>query len=518
MRRMSSRSVVEKTSASDPEKEARQETSPEQEAFSVFTVNQKRAMVAVGSLASFFSPLSSSIYFPALDTIADALNVTTSKIDLTVTTYLIMQGVAPMLIAGFSDTAGRRPAYIICFAIYLAANLGLGLQNDYGALLGLRCLQSAGSSGTVALANGLVGDLITSAERGTYIAFASLGSMLGPSLSPIIGGLLSQYLNWHWIFWFLLIFSGVFFALLAWFLPETCRKVVADGSVPPPALNQSVSDLIRHRNRKARGLLVEEAKLAEVRNNYAFRVPSPMPTLRVVVDLETGAILLATGLMFAGFYAVMTGATTSFHEVYHLNNIETGLMYIPIGAGGIASAFTTGRLVDWNYRRHAARAGLPVIRNVRQDISNFNIERARLEVALPLYYLSLVSMVAYGWVLGRKVNLAVPIILLFICGWTLNATSQVLNALMVDLWPGRSAAATAANNLFRCELGAASSAAITPMSEAMGKGWAYTTLALISLAASPTLWIMMRSGIKWRQKRLRKEQEKQQEKEARGSH
>ncbi|PWY66732.1 MFS transporter [Aspergillus heteromorphus CBS 117.55] len=503
------RESPDETSTSDPENGPKEDSAAQYEVFSVFTVNQKRAMVALGSLASFFSPLSSSIYFPALDTIAQALNVTTAKIDLTVTTYLIMQGVAPMLIAGFSDTAGRRPAYIICFTIYLAANLGLGLQNSYGALLGLRCLQSAGSSGTVALANGLVGDLVTSAERGTYIAFASLGSMLGPSLSPIIGGLLSQYLNWHWLFWFLLIFSGAFFALLALFLPETCRKVVADGSVPPPALNQSLSDLIRHRNRKAQGLVVEEAKIAEVRQNYAFKIPSPMPTLRVVVDLETGAVLLATGLMFAGFYAVMTGATTSFHQVYHLNNIETGLMYIPIGAGGILSAFTTGRLVDWNYRRHAARAGMPVIRNIKQDITDFNIEKVRLQVALPLYYMSLVSMVAYGWVLGRKVNLAVPIVLLFICGWALNATSQVLNALMVDLWPGRSAAATAANNLFRCELGAAASAAITPMSDAMGKGWAYTTLALISLAASPTLWIMMRSGITWRQRRLRNEREKE---------
>ncbi|GKZ31050.1 hypothetical protein AbraIFM66950_011016 [Aspergillus brasiliensis] len=496
------------TKGTDLEKEPNQDGSPRHEAFSVFTVNQKRAMVATGSLASFFSPLSSSIYFPAMDTIAAALNVSTSKINLTVTTYLIMQGIAPMLIAGFSDTAGRRPAYIICFTIYIAANLGLGLQNDYGSLLGLRCLQSAGSSGTVALANGLVGDLVTSAERGTYIAFASLGSMLGPSLSPIIGGLLSQYLNWHWIFWFLLIYSGAFFLPLLLFLPETCRKVVADGSVPPPTPNINISDTIRHRHRKAQGLLIEESNLAHVRKNYAFRCPSPMSTVKVISDLETAVILLATGLNFACFYAVMTGATTSFHGIYHLNNIETGLMYIPIGAGGIVSAFTTGRLMDWNYRRHAAQAGLPVLRNVRQDLTNFNIEKARLEVGLPMYYICIVSMIAYGWVLGHKVNLAGPVILLFICGWSLSATSQVLNAILVDLWPSRSAAATAACNLFRCELGAAASAAIGPMSEAMGQGWSYTTLGLISAVVSPSLWVIMQRGIGWRQKRLRRERQK----------
>lgn len=410
-----------------------------------------------------------------------------------------------MFIAGFSDTAGRRPAYMICFTIYLAANLGLGLQNSYAALLVLRMLQSAGSSGTVALANGLVADMITSAERGSYVAFASLGSMLGPSLSPVLGGLISQYLDWHWIFWFLLIFGGVFFVCLGLFLPETCQKVVGDGSVPPPILNTSLTDIIRQKKRVKKGINPDPEHVAEVRKNYRLRIPSPLPTLKVCLDLETSLILLTTGLMFACFYAVMTGATTSFHEVYHFNNIVTGLMYLPMGAGGVLSAFTTGRIVDWNYRRHATRAGLPILKNVRQDLWNFNIERARLEVVLPLYYLSLASVIAYGWVLGHKVNIAAPIILLFISGWALNATSQVLNALMVDIWPGKSASATAANNLFRCGLGAAASAAISPMSEAMGSGWAYTTLALIAAAASPCFWVMMTHGIKWRQRRLAKE-------------
>jgi hypothetical protein len=62
---------------------------PAQEQFSVFTLGQKRAIVLMGSLASFFSPLSSSIYFPALDTVAAALGVSISQIDLTVTTYLV---------------------------------------------------------------------------------------------------------------------------------------------------------------------------------------------------------------------------------------------------------------------------------------------------------------------------------------------------------------------------------------------------------------------------------------------
>lgn len=56
------------------------------------------------------------------------------------------------MIAGFSETAGRRLAYIICFIISIIANLGLALQNNYYALLFLRMLQSAGSCGIMSQA------------------------------------------------------------------------------------------------------------------------------------------------------------------------------------------------------------------------------------------------------------------------------------------------------------------------------------------------------------------------------
>ena len=87
------------------------------------------------------------------------------------------------MIAGFSDGAGRRPAYIFCFVVYIGANIGLALQRDYAALMVLRCLQSAGSSGTVALVNGVVADLVTSSERGMYIAYTSVTTIGGPLVS-----------------------------------------------------------------------------------------------------------------------------------------------------------------------------------------------------------------------------------------------------------------------------------------------------------------------------------------------
>ena len=105
----------------------------------------------------------------------------------------IFQGLAPSVIGNLADSAGRRPAYTVCFIIYIGANVGLALQNQYAALFVLRCLQSSGSSGTIALSSGVVSDIATASERGKYLGFTTAGSLLGPSIGPVVGGVLVRY-------------------------------------------------------------------------------------------------------------------------------------------------------------------------------------------------------------------------------------------------------------------------------------------------------------------------------------
>jgi MFS family permease len=150
--------------------------------WSIWSSKQRKFIILSASFASLLSPLSGQIYFPALDTIAKDLHVTDSQVNISITTFLIFQAIAPTFTAQLSDTLGRRPLYIVCFALYLAANIGLGAQNNYVALLVLRAFQSAGSSGTAALANAVATDITTPGERGRYIAYAAAIPMLGPTI------------------------------------------------------------------------------------------------------------------------------------------------------------------------------------------------------------------------------------------------------------------------------------------------------------------------------------------------
>ena len=91
--------------------------------YSVFSDRQRKFIVFMVACAGFFSPLSANIYFPALNALSRDLKVSNELINLTLTSYMIFQGLAPTVFGDFADMTGRRPAYILGFIIYIGKAL-----------------------------------------------------------------------------------------------------------------------------------------------------------------------------------------------------------------------------------------------------------------------------------------------------------------------------------------------------------------------------------------------------------
>lgn len=108
------------------------------------------------------------------------------------------------------------------------------------------------------------------------------------------------------IFWFLLILSLATFIPLMLFLPETCRHVVGDGSIPPPWTCSNISDSIRFQNRLTKGLPINQEKQAELRQKYCLGIPNPMATVRILADPES-ALLLASLSLGKSSYSTLAG-------------------------------------------------------------------------------------------------------------------------------------------------------------------------------------------------------------------
>jgi MFS family permease len=112
-----------------------------------------------------FSPLSANIYLPSLPLLQRDVHTNPQLINLTVTAYVILQGIAPAFFGELSDKVGRHLVYVISFGIYVAANTGLAIQNRYAALFLFRKLQSLGAPTAVPISYGVVADIYSCRQR-----------------------------------------------------------------------------------------------------------------------------------------------------------------------------------------------------------------------------------------------------------------------------------------------------------------------------------------------------------------
>jgi MFS family permease len=81
------------------------------------------------SIAATFSPLSSFIFFPATNGLSQSLHVSVGRINLTITSYMIVAGLAPSILGDLADNIGRRIVYLLMMSI-LCSQCWVGLAKQ----------------------------------------------------------------------------------------------------------------------------------------------------------------------------------------------------------------------------------------------------------------------------------------------------------------------------------------------------------------------------------------------------
>ncbi|KAH8802636.1 multidrug resistance protein [Xylogone sp. PMI_703] len=465
----------------------------EVERYSVFTTTEKWCIVAMVSYAAWFSTLSSFIYYPAIHLLSESLSVSVDKINLTVTSYMAVATVAPTLLGDAADVLGRRPVYMISLSIYLIANIAIALSKSYSALVGLRVLQALAISGrcTFAIAYGVITDVASPAERGSFVSAISFAITIAPSLGPILGGVLAYAASWAWIFWFLAIAVGVCLLIMVFLLPETSRNIVGNGSIKPPKYSRlPIPTLMCH------------WKESNVAASHKLRVPNPLKSLAILTRKDNAVIILACGILYVIYTCINTSLSILFIDIYNLNQWQAGLIYLPFGIGGTVSTFFSGTLLNKAYRNARTKRGLSTDKVAGDDLDNFPIEKARLSIIWIPMLVTAGSVVAFGWVLDYHLHLAIPLCFQFIAGLCMQLEFSIYNTLLVDKNHRNPAAAQASSNIVRCTLAAITVSFLQQMIDALGIGWTFTFMAGLCLFAVFLFAVDYHRGTSWRQKSL----------------
>ncbi|KAI0977524.1 multidrug resistance protein [Xylaria arbuscula] len=460
------------------------------EPYSAFTRVEKFCIVALVSFAAWFSTLSSFIYYPALQPLSEDLSVSVDDINLTITTYMAVATVAPTLVGDAADILGRRPVYILTLSLYIGANVAIAATRSFHALLGLRVLQALAISGTFSIAYGVITDIASPAERGSFASAVSFAITIAPSLGPILGGCLTYARNWTFIFWFLAIAAGTCLVVMAAFLPETTRSIVGNGSIPPPKLLRlPFATFMRHWHKG-------DAPISRPR-----RVPNPFKSLLILTYKDNATVILACGLLYAVYTSLNASLSVLCIEIYNLSQWQAGLIYLPFGLGGTVSTFFSGPLLDNAYRDARTKRGLDTNKASGDDLDNFPIEKARLSIIWIPMAVTVASVISFGWVLHYHKHIAIVLVIQFIAGLVMQLDFSIYNTLLVDKNHRNPSAAQASSNIVRCTFGAIIVAFLQDCIKSLGIGGTFTLMGGLCVIATLLFVIDFTKGTSWRQNR-----------------
>ena len=288
----------------------------------------------------------------ALPSIREDLGFSEASLAWVVNAYLLTFGGFLLLGGRLGDLFGHRRLFLIGIALFTSASLACGLASSQGILVGARAVQGVGGAIVSAVALSLMMTLFTEpAERAKAMGIFGFVAAGGGSIGVLLGGVLTNSLDWHWIFLVNLPVGVVVFALSLRLLPAsrgiagTGRLDVAGAITVTASLMLAVYAIVNGNEAgwtsgQTLGLLAGAAALMALFLGIESRVRSPLMPLglfrlrNVAVSNVVGVLWAAA--MFAWFFL----SALYLQLVLGYSPLQVGLAFLP--ANLIMGAFSIG--------------------------------------------------------------------------------------------------------------------------------------------------------------------------------
>jgi EmrB/QacA subfamily drug resistance transporter len=318
--------------------------------------------------------LDATIVNVALPSIQDDLSFSQSNLAWVVNAYLIAFGGLLLLAGRIGDLIGQRRVFLAGLVVFTAASLLCAVAQTQGMLIAARFVQGAGGAVASAVILGMIVTMFPEPrEQAKAIGIYSFVASAGASIGLLLGGVLTEAINWHWIF-FVNLPVGVTVGLLALRLVEDREGIGLDKGADIPGaalltggLMLGVYTLLETSEQgwgstQTLGLgAVALALLAAFVTRQA-RIANPLMPLRLFRSRNVTGANLVMGLLVVGFFGMFFLGALYMQGILGYNALEVGLAFLPsaIVMGGLSLGLAE-KLIMGIGPRSALLAGLALI-------------------------------------------------------------------------------------------------------------------------------------------------------------
>ncbi len=162
--------------------------------------NAKWYTLIAACFALFMAILDNLVVNVALPTISRDLSASTTQLQWIVSSYILVFASLQITAGGLGDRLGRKQWFVLGIVFFTAASIFAAFSQNVEMLILARALQGIGAAFILPLSLSLVSNAFPPEERGKALGIWSAVSVSGLALGPVVGGLLVQYVSWHWIF------------------------------------------------------------------------------------------------------------------------------------------------------------------------------------------------------------------------------------------------------------------------------------------------------------------------------
>jgi DHA2 family multidrug resistance protein len=316
---------------------------------------RRRGVTAAVTLATVIQTLDSTIANVALPRMQGEMGATQEQISWVLTSYIVATAICMPLTGFLAHRIGRRRLFVASVVGFTLASMACGAATSLGQIVLFRLLQGAFGACLVPLSQAVLLDAWPRERHASVMAVWGVGVMLGPILGPTLGGWLTEYHSWRWVFYINLPLGiATTLGLLAW-MPETPldreRRFDATGfaflAVGLAAL-QLMLDRGESLDWFASREIVVEAVLAAL-GLYLFVAhvlthPAPFIDPRLFVDRNFAAgLAIAFGIGMV-LLATMTLLPPFLQGLMGWPVFDTGLVLAPRGIGTALAMIACGWL------------------------------------------------------------------------------------------------------------------------------------------------------------------------------